>query len=66
MKPHIIYTLIAREPNIILCDYTEFSGNFQQISAILIQKLDDNSNSKIRYQKYNKNLYLIIVIGFII
>jgi hypothetical protein len=51
MTSHIIYTVIARDPNIILCDYTEYSGNFQQISAILIQKLDDNYNARIKYQK---------------
>ncbi len=51
MSASIIYTLIARGGKIILTDYTEYSGNFQQISAILIQKLDDNYNARIKYQK---------------
>ena len=34
----IIYILIARDSKLILCDYTDYSGNFQQISLLLLEK----------------------------
>ena len=35
----IIYTLISRSSKIILCDYTEYSGNFQQIPSLFLPKV---------------------------
>lgn len=34
----IIYALIARDPDIVLCEHTEHTGNFLQISRVILQK----------------------------
>jgi len=47
----IIYTLIARGSKIILCDFTEFSGNFQQISLVLLQKIKKNYKCEVEYNQ---------------
>ena len=47
----IIYTLIARSSNIVLCDFTEFSGNFQQISLVLLGKIKKNSKCEVEYNE---------------
>ena len=47
----IIYTLIARASKIVLCDYTEFSGNFQQISLVLLGKIKKNSKCEVEYNE---------------
>jgi hypothetical protein len=53
----ILYALIAKNFDLILTEYTEYSGNFQQITRILLYKI------KINYNKYNnensKGLYSI-------
>ena len=48
----IIYTLISRSSKIILCDYTEYSGNFQQISLLLLPKVKKNTKCEIIYDEY--------------
>ena len=47
----IIYTLIARASKIVLCDFTEFSGNFQQISLVLLNKIKKNSKCEVEYNQ---------------
>ncbi len=47
----LIYTLIARPNKIILTDYTEFSGNFQQISLVILNKLRKNKKCSIEYDE---------------
>ena len=47
----IIYTLIARASKIVLCDFTEFSGNFQQISLVLLSKIKKNSKCEVEYNQ---------------
>ena len=47
----IIYTLIARASKIVLCDFTEFSGNFQQISLLLLEKVKKNNKCEIIYDE---------------
>jgi hypothetical protein len=53
----IFYALIAKNFELILTEYTEYTGNFQQITRILLYKI------KINYNKYNnensKGLYSI-------
>ena len=39
----ILYTLIAKDRDTVLSEYTEFSGNFQQLSRQLMLKLKPNS-----------------------
>ena len=47
----IIYTLIARSSKIVLCDFTEYSGNFQQISLVILGKIKKNSKCEVEYNK---------------
>lgn len=55
----IIYSLIARNNRIILTEYTEYHGNFQQISRLLLPKLENESNNKltIEYNNYEFHYY---------
>ena len=47
----IVYTIIARSNKIVLTDYTEFSGNFQQISVFLLNKIKKNTRCTIEYNR---------------
>ena len=38
MSNQIIYSLVVRKKNTILCEYSEHSGNFQQIALKIIRK----------------------------
>lgn len=53
MALEIIYTLIARGRKIILCDYSKYIGNFQQISLEILGRINRNSPGKILYNEYN-------------
>ena len=48
----IVYTLIARSNKIVLTDYTEYSGNFQQISVVLLKKIKKNIRCTIEYNRF--------------
>ena len=50
-KNEFIYALIARSSKIVLCDYTEYSGNFQQISLILLNKIKKNKKCQVNYNE---------------
>ena len=41
----LIYSLIALSPDVVLCEHTEYSGNFMQIIRSILQK-NIKSNSK--------------------
>lgn len=45
----IIYTLISKGDDKILCDYTEYSGNFEQISRSLLKKVEKNHKATFSY-----------------
>ena len=48
-----IYSLIAREPNVVLVEYTEYTGNFGQASHLIIEKgVPKNTQTVIPYDKY--------------
>ena len=47
----IIYALIARSSDVVLCEHTEYAGNFQQISRILLRKIKKGSKYSIEYDK---------------
>lgn len=53
-KPSIIYTLIAYE-KIILTDFSELHGNFQQNSMKILDKVQKNASASIDYQSYKFN-----------
>lgn len=48
----IIQTIIARHNQIILVEYTDYYGNFQQISRILLRKLSKEKKLTIDYNNY--------------
>jgi hypothetical protein len=45
----IVYTIIAKEKDIILCDYSEYEGNFQNISLNLLKKTQDEARATFSY-----------------
>lgn len=42
-----IYTLVARSADIVLVEYTDYSGNFQQISRSILNKIKPETKGKI-------------------
>ena len=48
----LIYILIARSSKIVLCDYTDYSGNFQQIALLLLPKVKKDTKCEIIYDEY--------------
>ena len=48
-----IYALISRDPDIGLCDYSDYTGNFMQIARVVLQKgIKQNAKFIIQYDKY--------------
>ena len=63
----LFYALIARNYDLVISEYTEYSGNFQQITRMLLHKLKISSThahestdliTRIQYDKYIYN-YII-------
>ena len=48
----IIYVLISKESEIVLCEYTENKGNFQTITRTLLRSLKPNIRETIIYDLY--------------
>jgi hypothetical protein len=48
----LIHALIAREPDVVLCEHSEYTGNFLQISRLVLQKTKPDSTASITYDKY--------------
>jgi hypothetical protein len=66
----IISGLIAKHPDVVLCEHSDFMGNFRQITRIILQKLKPNCKYSIDYEKYkffyineNKITYLCLTEG---
>ena len=49
MSFSIVYALIARGKNIILTDYSSFTGNFKQISLMMLNKITSHTLGEIQY-----------------
>ena len=47
----IIYTCIVKNQKSVLCEYTEFNGNFQQISMKILKKIPNDENYSIEYDQ---------------
>ncbi len=47
----LIYSLISRNSDVVLCEHTEYAGNFQQISRMLLRKIKKNTKYSIEYDK---------------
>ena len=48
----IFYALISKNNDVVLCEHTEYSGNFQQITRMLLRKIKPNIKLTIEYDKY--------------
>jgi hypothetical protein len=47
----IIHALIARYQDIVLCESSDYSGNFLQISRTVLQKTKSDKKAIITYDK---------------
>ena len=47
----LIYSVIARSKKIVLCEYTDFTGNFPQITISLLPKVKSNKKCVIDYNE---------------
>lgn len=66
MSAKIIYSLIARGQKIILADYSDHSGNVQQVALLVLKRLKQNSRYELIYDKYTLHLFITLVIRFIV
>lgn len=48
----IFYALIAKKKNIILADYTEYSGNFQQYTMQLMNRIEEETKKSFELEDY--------------
>ena len=48
----ILYSLIAKNLETVLCEYSEYNGNFQQITRLLLRKVQPNRRFTIEYDSY--------------
>ena len=48
----ILYALISKDAGVVLSEYTEYSGNFQPITRMLLKKIKPNCKYSIDYDKY--------------
>ena len=64
MSNQIIYSLVVRKKNTILCEYSEHSGNFQQIALKIIRKaLSVQLNIFRSVVKYDDYIFYILSIN---
>ncbi len=45
----IVYTLICKGRDKVLCEYTEFQGNFEQVSRNLLCKVQPETRATFNY-----------------
>lgn len=48
----ILYALIAKDAGIVLSEFTEYSGNLQQITRIVLRKIQTNTKHTIEYDRF--------------
>lgn len=48
----IIYTVVAKSEDIVLCEYTTQVGNFQQITRGLLKKLQREATNCYQYNQF--------------
>ena len=46
-----VYSLLAKDPDIVLCEYSDYEGNFFQITRVVLQKIKKNSKYIINYNQ---------------
>ena len=47
----ILYSLISKDFGVVLSEYTKYSGNFQQITRMILKKVHPNTKYTIEYDK---------------
>ncbi len=45
----IIYALISKDSDKVLCEFTEYHGNFEQISRTLLKKVQKDHRATFSY-----------------
>jgi len=50
MVKEIIFALVAKEKNQVLCEFTEHRGNFETIAQGILQKVKENSRATIVFE----------------
>ena len=48
----IQYVMVAKDKNVVLAEYTDFSGNFQQLARQLMPKLKPGAKQTFEAGKY--------------
>lgn len=51
MAKEIIYVVVAKEKNKVLCEYTEHRGNFETIGQNILSKVKSESRATICFEK---------------
>lgn len=61
----ILYVLVAKKSNIVMCDYTGHTGNFQQITMQLLMQVQPETSKSLELEEYmfhyinSKNLLVL-------
>lgn len=45
----MIYCCISKNKKSVLCEYTEYNGNFHQVSSRILEKVDSEDNFSLNY-----------------
>ena len=48
----IFYTLVAKRQNIILCDYTTHTGNFQVVTMQVLQQIVPDTSKTLELEDF--------------
>ena len=48
----IIHVLIAKNTGAVLCEYTDYQGNFLTIARIILQNIKQNTRHTVQYESY--------------
>ena len=51
-KMPIYYGLVAKRTNIILAEFTEYNGNFQQITMQLMQRIEPDTKKTFELEEF--------------
>ena len=47
----IYYCLLAKEGNVVLCDYSSYSGNFSDVAESILERVQPNSMKTIELEE---------------
>ena len=51
MSKEIVYTVVAKEKNQVICEYTEHRGNFEQVAHNILTKVKEDTRATICFEK---------------